>query len=166
MTERRASAYTEGESLIADAYRHHAAALIRFATVLVGPDEAQDVVAAALVRVLGRQPASITSLKGYLYQAVANQARNHLRGESRRRNRESHALHAAGPVFQPEPHPEVRAAVERLSVRQRAVVYLTYWEDMTDEAVAQHLGIGAGSVRRHLARARRHLRGALDERDG
>jgi len=63
----------------------------------------------------------------------------------------------------PEFRPEVRQAVEELSVRQRAVVYLTYWEDMTDEAVAVHLGISAGSVRRHLARARKHLRRVLHD---
>jgi RNA polymerase sigma factor (sigma-70 family) len=66
-------------------------------------------------------------------------------------------------TYVPEPHPEVQAAVLHLSVRQRAVVYLSYWEDMADKDIAQHLGIGSGSVRRHLARARNHLRRTLDE---
>jgi DNA-directed RNA polymerase specialized sigma24 family protein len=42
-------------------------------------------------------------------------------------------------------------------------VYLTYWEDMTDQMAADHLGISAGSVRRHLARARDHLRKVLHD---
>ncbi len=66
-------------------------------------------------------------------------------------------------VHLPELRPEVQQAVERLSVRQRAVVYLTYWEDMTDQMAADHLGISAGSVRRHLARARDHLRKVLHD---
>lgn len=146
---------------VADAYRQHRIALIRFATVLVGPDDAHDVVSAALVRMLDNGPRSLSHPRAYLYQAVANQARNFKRGEARRRARDTQSAARRQVVFQPEPHPEVRAAVEQLSVRQRAVVYLTYWEDMTDEAIGEHLGIGSGTVRRHLARARRHLRRTL-----
>jgi DNA-directed RNA polymerase specialized sigma24 family protein len=40
-------------------------------------------------------------------------------------------------------------------------VYLTYWEDMTNQMTADYLGISAGSVRRHLARAKTHLRREL-----
>jgi RNA polymerase sigma-70 factor (ECF subfamily) len=64
-------------------------------------------------------------------------------------------------VSLPEFRPDVQRAVEKLSVRQRAVVYLTYWEDMTNQMAANYLGISAGSVRRHLARAKTHLRREL-----
>jgi RNA polymerase sigma factor (sigma-70 family) len=66
-------------------------------------------------------------------------------------------------VHLPEFRPDVQQAVERLSVRQWAVVYLTYWEDMTNQMAADHLGISAGSVRRHLARAKTHLRRELHD---
>jgi RNA polymerase sigma-70 factor (ECF subfamily) len=56
----------------------------------------------------------------------------------------------------------VRDAVVALSVRQRAVIVLTYWADLDPRTVAERLGISEGSVRRHLARARAHLREALD----
>jgi RNA polymerase sigma factor (sigma-70 family) len=56
----------------------------------------------------------------------------------------------------------VREAVAGLSVRQRAVVVLTYWADLDPRAVAERLGISEGSVRRHLARARARLREVLD----
>ncbi|HDH25070.1 MAG TPA: hypothetical protein ENH00_02605, partial [Actinobacteria bacterium] len=59
--------------------------------------------------------------------------------------------------------PDVVAAIGGLSVRQRSVVYLAYWEDMTDQMIAEYLGIGSGSVRRHLGRARSKLREVLDE---
>ena len=103
--------------------------------------------------------------KATTYQAVANQARNHKRGEARRRQRDSRVAGQDGVTLLPEPYPEVRRAVEKLSVRQRAVVYLTYWEDLNESAVAEHLGISAGSVRSHLARARRHLRRGLQEHE-
>jgi RNA polymerase sigma factor (sigma-70 family) len=59
--------------------------------------------------------------------------------------------------------PEVLAQVARLSLRQRAVVTLTYWDDLDQRAVAERLGISAGSVRRHLARAHAKLRRLLDD---
>jgi RNA polymerase sigma factor (sigma-70 family) len=61
------------------------------------------------------------------------------------------------------PRPEVFAAVERLSTRQRAVIFLTYWDDLDPGSVARVLGISEGAVRRHLARARNSLRRSLDD---
>lgn len=148
----------------ADIYREYATALIRFATVLVGPDDAADVVSSAVLRAFRSAGwGSVVNHRGYLHQAVANEARNLYRSDSRRRQREAAAADPHPVVDPPEVYPEVRAAVRQLSVRQRAVVFLAYWEDMTDLMIAEHLGISAGSVRRHLARARRSLRSALDE---
>ena len=44
---------------------------------------------------------------------------------------------------------------------QRAVVFLTYWDDLTVEAVADVLQIAPGTVKAHLARARASLRRVL-----
>jgi RNA polymerase sigma-70 factor (ECF subfamily) len=52
---------------------------------------------------------------------------------------------------------DVLQAVERLSVQQRGAVLLTYWADLPAEAVADRMGISTGAVKRHLARARKHL---------
>ena len=57
---------------------------------------------------------------------------------------------------------DVLAAVDRLSVQQRASVVLTYWEDLSPSEVAFRLGITEGSVKRHLARARSRLKELLD----
>ena len=65
------------------------------------------------------------------------------------------------PSTPPEVRPEVLEAVARLSLRQRAVIVLTYWEDLEPAQVAIRLQIGEGSVRRHLARARARLREEL-----
>lgn len=147
---------------LAETYGRYSTDLVRFAAVLVGPDDAGDVVSSAVIRVLARDRDSIRNPRAYMFRTVANEARNLKRGEARRRERES-AQALPDETQLPEPYPEVRAAVERLSVRQRAVVYLTYWEDLTVQSVAEHLGISGGSVRRHLARARKHLRRALHE---
>ena len=145
----------------AEVYAEHAVALVRFATVLVGPVDAQDVVSSAVLRSLGSPGwAQVKNRRGYLHQAVANEARNVYRSDARRRNGEVR-MSGQALVSLPEFRPDVQKAVERLSVRQRAVVYLTYWEDMTNQMTADYLGISAGSVRRHLARAKTHLRREL-----
>lgn len=147
----------------ADVYQRHAHDLIRFATVLVGPDDAQDVVANAFVRCFSSNGwQEVTDRRAYLFRVVANEARNMKRSAARRRVREARV--GGDPVVEiSSPRPEVLAAIEALSVRQRSVVYLAYWEDMTDRMIADHLGIGSGSVRRHLGRARSKLREVLDE---
>lgn len=148
---------------VEDAYRRFSSDLVRFASVLVGSDAAADVVSSAVLRLLDAGDKSVRNHRAYLFQVVANEARNWKRGEARRRVREEKSSRGTDMSYPAEPYPEVRRAVEGLSVRQRAVVYLTYWEDLTDQRVADHLGISAGSVRRHLARARKKLRGVLDE---
>ncbi|MEZ5410241.1 MAG: sigma-70 family RNA polymerase sigma factor [Acidimicrobiales bacterium] len=57
--------------------------------------------------------------------------------------------------------PEVAATVAALSPQQRAVIFLTYWEDLDVRAVADLLDVSEGTVRRHLARARSKLREVL-----
>jgi len=59
-------------------------------------------------------------------------------------------------------HPEIRAVIDGLSVRQRAVILLTYWYDLDPSSIAGLLHISEGSVRRHLARARAHLKERVD----
>ena len=147
----------------AEVYADHAVALVRFATVLVGPVHAQDVVSSAVLRSLGSPGwGQVQNHRGYLHQAVANEARNLFRNNGRRRNGEV-KVSGEALVHLPEFRPDVHQAVEELSVRQKAVVYLTYWEDMTNQMTADYLGISAGSVRRHLARARTHLRRELND---
>lgn len=150
------------DAVLAEAYRRHAGDLIRFAAVVVGPDSAGDVVSSAVLRVLGRDLSSVSNLRAYLFSTVANEGRNLKRSEARRRSREANAVGSVDRSTRtPEPFPEVREAVERLSARQRAVVYLAYWEDLAEDSIAEHLGISSGSVRRHLSRARKNLRREL-----
>ena len=96
------------------------------------------------------------------YRAVFNRAKNHHRDRQRRWANELRTTRE-GTADRSEYRPEVLAAVRELSLRQRAVVVLTYWDDLTPQLVASRLGISEGSVRRHLARARSRLRGMLYE---
>jgi RNA polymerase sigma factor (sigma-70 family) len=141
-----------------EAYRRYAEELTRFATGLVGPSDAPDVVSAATLRCFTSEgwPA-VSDQRAYLFRAVLNEARQVHRSSRRRARREAKTAPRESSHV-PEPRPEVLAAVARLSLRQRAVVVLTYWADLDPAAVAVQMGISEGSVRRHLARARAHLR--------
>ncbi len=53
---------------------------------------------------------------------------------------------------------DVRAALARLSPKQRAVVVLRYFEDLTEAETALELGCSVGSVKTHHSRAIARLR--------
>jgi RNA polymerase sigma-70 factor (ECF subfamily) len=142
-------------------YRKYADDLVRFATGLVGPFDAPDIVTDACLRAFGAVAwPDVANHRAYLYRTVLNQARSHHRSTLRRRLRD---IRAATPdvAFLAEVDIDVLAAVDKLSVQQRASVVLTYWEDLTPAEVATRLGISEGSVKRHLARARTRLKELL-----
>jgi RNA polymerase sigma factor (sigma-70 family) len=149
----------------AEIYEECAPTLMRLAAVLVGPSDAPDVVADAVVRALASPRwRAVSNRPTYLTRAVQNEARRKWRSDARRSRRERRAGLASFTAV-PEPadsDPELIAAIRGLSARQQTVVVLTYWEDMTPAAVALRIGISEGAVKRHLARARTNLRKVLD----
>lgn len=156
---------TADEADDAELYERVAPELIRFATALVGRVDAPDVLSSAVVKALATPgwPA-VANRRAYLYRSVFNEAQTWLRRAGQRPILEARAVSVAAvdrwelPILRPD----VRVAVAGLSVRQRAVIVLTYWADLDPRSVAEWLGISEGSVRRHLARARARLREVLD----
>jgi RNA polymerase sigma factor (sigma-70 family) len=147
---------------VAELYERLAPELIRFATALVGSVDAADVLSAAVVKVLASPSwAGVTNHRAYLHRAVYNEARRWLRRAAQRRSLEARSS-AVDRWELPTLRLDVRHAVAALSVRQRAVIVLTYWADLDPRQVGERLGISEGSVRRHLARARARLRKVLD----
>lgn len=143
-------------------YRKHADDLTRFATGLVGPSHAGDVVSQAVLGCIGSLGWSrVVDRRAYLFRSVYNEAARFHRSAARRRVREER-MTQRDTVDLPEVRPEVLAAVARLSIQQRAVIVLTYWDDLDPGAVGALLGISDGAVRRHLARGRSRLKEVLD----
>jgi RNA polymerase sigma factor (sigma-70 family) len=143
-----------------EVYRDHAVELTRYATVLVGPDDAPDIVTDA---VLGAFAApnwrNVEHRRAYLFRAVLNQANSFHRSTSRRRRRDTVAARRSpDSSFDPEPSIDAQHALRTLSPQQRAVIYLSYWEDQTAPEIAALLDISEGSVRKQLARGRVQLR--------
>jgi RNA polymerase sigma factor (sigma-70 family) len=149
------------ESADEELYRKHSDALIRFATGLVGPHDAPDVVSAAVLSCLTSATWSeIGNREPYLFRSVYNEAAMFRRSSLRRTSRERRAAQPEA-MDTYEIRPEVLDAVKHLSVRQRAVIVLTYWEDLDPWAIANLLQISHGSVKRHLARGRSRLKEVL-----
>lgn len=149
------------ESGLDAAWRRHAPAAMRFATALVGPTDAHDVTTSAFLRVT-RQPgwADIEHLDRYLLRAVRNEAQNLYRQRRRRWQRDLLAVRPES-VTDATPDVDLLRAVASLSVQQRSVVFLTYWQDMTEADIADTLDLARSTVHRTLVRARIALRKAL-----
>jgi len=138
-------------------YGKHADELIRFATTLIGPSLAEDVVANAVVRAMTSSAwATVTEPRAYLFRAVLNEARGMGRGNRRRARREATAARGEA-IDESMVSLEVRDAVGRLSLRQRSVLYLAYWHDLPIEEIARTLGLSLRTTERALTEARRIL---------
>jgi RNA polymerase sigma-70 factor (ECF subfamily) len=144
-------------------YARYSTELVRFATALVGPSDAADAVSDAMLSLLkSGELAKAERPAALMYRAVLAKANSMHRSVFRRRAREQRFAQRVT-IEDPELHPEVVAAVVQLSPQQRACVYLTYWEDLASKDVADRLGIGEGTVKRYLARARARLREVLND---
>jgi len=155
-----------GLSVEADLYKRYGSDLVRFATGLVGPSDAQDAVSDAMVGLWkSRRLVEAANGRALMYRAVLASARSLQRSSVRRRLREARTAQSVV-THDPDIDPEVAAAVIGLSQQQRACVFLTYWEDLSVAEVADRLGIEEGSVKQHLFRARERLREVLGVRSG
>jgi RNA polymerase sigma-70 factor (ECF subfamily) len=141
-----------------EVYRRYSTELTRYATGLVGPFDAPDVVTDACLKAFGsRSWPEVIDRRAYLYRTVLTVATDHHRRTLARRLREMKAAPRERVPDFAELDFEVLDAVGRLSVQQRAAVFLTYWEDLPVDVVGQRMGVSPGTVKRHLARARKRL---------
>ena len=142
-------------------WRKHADELTRLATALVGPADAEDLVASSYLRaVTSRHWPDVTNQRAYLFRALANDAANHHRAASRRRDREQRAV--AGSDDEPDTNDaEALALIARLSVRQRSIAWMAYWLDAPSTEIAEVLGVSRRTVDRELNRIRHKLQQEL-----
>jgi RNA polymerase sigma factor (sigma-70 family) len=155
------AAYDPEQERTDRAWRAYGPSALRFATVLVGPDDAHDIATSAFLRVTDSTGwVGLDQPQSYLFRAVSNEARNHQRQRSRRWRRDLQAITAHAAVDSPVDVDVIRA-LSKLTVAQRSVVFLTYWNDMTEAAIAETLGLSTGTVHRTLVRARIQVRKAL-----
>lgn len=136
--------------------------LTRFATALVGPDDAQDLVASVVAKALER-PGGLGGIRDplpYLMKSVLNAARTRAR---RQRVVEMVPLESTAEPYQMDQVDSTTLDLIRsLPPQQRAATFLVYWEEHTPSEAAQFLGCRPGTVRRYLHLARQKLKEALD----
>jgi RNA polymerase sigma factor (sigma-70 family) len=141
-------------------WRAHASELVRYATLLVGPGDAHDVVSTAFLRVIDGPVRQAENIRAYLFRAVTNAAIDGQRSSVRRGVRDRYAV-LPEIVHPPDTSVDLRRAIALLPVRQRAVVYFTYWEDMDAMEIARTLRITPSTVRRDLRTARAELQRSI-----
>lgn len=149
------------EAAIEAAYRRRYAGFLRLGYALLGSsDLAREAVQETFATAL-RERSSFRgegSLEGWLWQTMLNVCR-----QERRRRR-----HLSGDE-PPEPStnghvtewPELRALIADLPDRERHALFLRYYADLSQDEIAEVLGVRPGTVGAALNHARNKLRVAL-----
>ena len=139
---------------LATLYRRQREPMIRFARLLIGSTVvAEEVVQEAFLKMyqLGERP---QNPDGYLRTTVANLSRSYLR-----RLRLERRLSLRDRVSFNDPEiDETWEAVCRLPFRQRAVLALRFYEDLSEAEIARVLGCRPGTVKSSLNRGLTKLR--------
>ena len=143
--------------------------LLRTAYLLTGDrGHAEDVVQTALLQVARKWRRMRGEPTPYARRAVVNLAKNHWRDRFRRPHESGatvEAVHAA-PEADVLLQQVLLPAVMDLPVRQRAVLVLRYFEDLSVEQTAAALGCSAGTVKSQTHHALSKLREALADPRG
>jgi RNA polymerase sigma-70 factor (sigma-E family) len=82
---------------------------------------------------------------------------------ARRETPVAHVQDTAGPIDDAERPLIVQDALARLTAKQRAVLVLRYFDDLTESETAHVLGVSVGSVKKHAAVAKQRLREVAPE---
>ena len=154
-------------------HRAHYRSLVKLASFLIDDvGTCEELVQEAFVRVAAR-PTMVRDHEraaAYLRSAVLNGARSVLRRRDPRPRLRSVSATAAGPeppdvaAGRHDDADAVLAALRSLPARQRDVLVLRYWLDLTESEIALTLDIGAGTVKTHAKRGLESLATRLEAR--
>lgn len=146
-------------------YREHRLALVRLGVLLLGDQAAAEDAVQDVFTAVHRRGIAVTH--AYLRAAVVNRCRSAIRHTIIGRRK-------VVPLQPPEPEPgerlelieehqQVLAALDRLPRRQREVLVLRYYSQLSVAEVATALGIHEGTVKSSAARGLARLRELLGE---
>jgi RNA polymerase sigma-70 factor (sigma-E family) len=140
------------------------AALLRTAYLLAGhPDDAEDLLQVALAKAYPHWRRIADRPEPYVRRIMARESVDRWRG---RRWRETLIAAPVEPQTADETDVhdrrlELATALQALSPRQRAVVVLRYFDDLTERETAHLLGISVGTVKSHAREALARLRDVM-----
>ena len=156
-------------SAVTALFEEHYASLVRMARLLVDDREtAEDVVMDAFTSLYRRWTAIRDPAEAHRYvrSSVLNGARSQLRRRRLRRRHESGSSQQEAACDGHESNPADRSTVRQLlgtlPYRQRQVLVLRYFVDMTEAQIAYELGGSPGSVKTHASRGLAALARALE----
>ena len=151
---------------LGELYERHSAEALRFAYLLTGdPQLAEDLVQDAFVRMIGRfaDLRRADAFGTYLKRTIVNLSYGQFRRRRLERaylERERALLNRDG-IRQPdmEEHDEMIARLQKIAPRQRAVLVLRYYEDLSERQTAEALGCSVRTVKSLAARGMEGMRG-------
>jgi RNA polymerase sigma-70 factor (sigma-E family) len=151
---------TSWDPVLVDLYESQRLPLLRLAVLLTDDREAaEDVVQEAFLGLHRRWRAvDPAAAPGYLRTSVVNRSRSlhRRRGVAARYlwlSRPGEAPSADLAVLLGEEHRLVVEAIRRLPRRQREVLVLRYWSDLSEAEIAAALGVSRGTVKSSASRA-------------
>lgn len=152
---------------LAELYERHGPGALRLAYLITSDAElAQDITQEAFVRVAGRfrYLRSTQAFHVYLRRTVVNLCNSHFRHQ--RVVRAALEREARMPQDPVEPtdvelREELRVALLRLPVRQRSALVLHYYEDLSEEQLADALHCSVPAARSLVARGKQTLRASM-----
>jgi RNA polymerase sigma factor (sigma-70 family) len=155
------------EERLTELYSVHAGRAIRLAYLLTGDrDVAEDICQEAFARIGGklgglRNP---DRASGYLFRTILNLSRGHGRRLERdRRLKEKLPAASQALVLDLGTRDELTRALLRLPQRQRAAVFLRFYEDLSENQAAKMLNCSLAALRSLTFRAMESLRHHLQE---
>ena len=160
----------DADTAVEQLYATHYRRLVRLSVLLVGDAEtAEEVVQDSFVAMHGRWRSLREPDQGlaYLRQTVVNRSRSVLR------HRRVRARHVPAPVpdlpgadedvLVTERRAAVLGAMRGLPDRQREVLALRYYLDLSEADIAETLGISRGAVKTHASRGVAALRSQMED---
>ncbi|WP_173097735.1 RNA polymerase sigma factor [Actinomadura verrucosospora] len=175
--DRAGPARTRGRTTVDEAsftalFNAHYGPLVRLAGLL-GADDPEDIAQDAFARYYRkrRRLRDDAAAFAYLRSTVCNLTRNRRRhlGVVRRAlpvlfARSDEDVPADFTALVREEHRELLAALDALPAKQREVLVLRYWMDLSEREISKVMGISAGTVKSHAHRAVAALQGSLREK--
>jgi RNA polymerase sigma-70 factor (sigma-E family) len=152
-----------------DLYEHHYVRLVRLAVLLVGDvGRAEEIVQDAFVDLVARWRTirDQRAATAYLRTCVVNGARSHWRHRAvvnrQPVNNPSEADSAEAEALVQIEHERVLSVLSDLPGRQREVLVLRYYGQLSEAEIADALGISRGAVKTHSSRGLRSLRTVME----
>lgn len=160
----------DADTAVDQLYAAHYRRLVRLSVLLVrDPETAEEVVQDSFVAMHGRWRSLRDPDKGlaYLRQTVVNRSRSVLRHRGVQARHTPDVL-PDGPgadedALAADRRRTVLDALRALPVRQREVLALRYYLDLSEAEIAETLGISRGAVKSHASRGAAALRPLLED---